>query len=179
MIFVDISRLCLAVCQANWRRGIRLGLHIITLAATMTLEKNYHSHRIPSVENQFMNHDLMILIILVCYVVLLLWIQKWILNSIEKDMTIDKNKNFDKAIFGIPCYSFKKYRDLIKIESIDFHYQGFNEERPHSVTTVVGYLRYGLVKFEMEKYSTVIVTEQMMNSFAKIQPRVKDVENDS
>lgn len=167
MIFVNVARIFISLFESNWRRCIKQALHVtILISTTRTLEKAYQTLKISSIGEPAGNHELTIILIVLGYILALRFIKNRILDSIEKDLSIDRNQMFDKAKFGIPCYSFEKYKDLIKIESIDFHYQGFNEYGPHSWITFVGYLRYGLLQFEMTKQPKMFTAK-----IAKVMPR--------
>lgn len=165
MIFVNVARMFYSGSRSNWRRCFKQALHVVILVSTTrSLEKTYQSIKIVSTGDPLVNHELILIIVVLGSFLALRLIQKWILNNIEKDITIDKNPLFDKAVFGIPCYSFEIYKDLIKIESIDFKYQDFDQGGPHSVITFVGTLRYGLTQFEMEKRPTIVVADHMIDS---------------
>lgn len=159
-ISVETLKFIWSVLEGKWRRAMTLCLYSATfIAATGTLQRIYNPIGTTSIKLPFENNLWAVIILIACYILLLQLIKKLVLNSIEKDLTIFRNPHFDQATFGIPSYSFEKYRDLIKIQTIDFKYEDLAQGVPNSVVAFVGSLRYGLVQFEMVRSYTRIVKE--------------------
>lgn len=160
MICVNIVRIILSAIDSNWERCAKQALSVAILVPTTSMiERMYQATKIMNTSGKAGGNELIIFSLIIGYILALRFVRNWILNSIEKDITIERNPLFDRAVFGIPTYSFKKYEGLIKIETIDMHYLGFNDEPTNSYITFVGHIRYGILKFEMQKKDPIISTE--------------------
>jgi len=176
MIIVDVAKVVWSVLESNWRKCIKIILHVFILFSTsLSMERFYNSIKqvTGSKESFSSEHEITILTLVIGYVLLIRFTRNLIIKDIEKDIIIDRNT------FGTPSYKLNKYRDLIIIDSINYRYQDLDKDQLFDSTcTFLGHLRYGLLQFEMTEQRKVLSSELVGIAVQSKGSENKELEND-
>lgn len=154
MILIDIAKIIWTVLESNWRRCINLCLHVFILILTsVTLERYFDSVKRAGVASKTISNEneLTIVVLILGYVLLIRYVRNLIIADIGRDISIDRDHHLKIGHYDRPKISLQKYKDLIKIDSINLEYRDLENVLPFEKILLMGHLRYGLLAFQVEK----------------------------